>query len=140
MDIRPLTPDFAVAPQITAEDVNTLKAEGFTHIICNRPAFESAPDETPDVIAAAVAQAGMGWTDNPMMGGQLSMEMIQAQRAEGKVLAYCASGTRSAILWGLAQAGEMPTDDILKAMRDAGYPMEQMRGQLDMLASQNGAA
>ena len=139
MDIRALTPDFAVSPQISIADVAALKEQGFTHVICNRPAFESAPDETPDKISAAVAKAGMGWTDNPMGGGQLNMEMIEAQRANGKVLAYCASGTRSAILWGLSQAGIKPTDDILTAMAGAGYPMEQMRGQLDMLASQNAA-
>lgn len=140
MDIRPLTPDFAVAPQISVDDIATLKEHGFTHIICNRPAFESAPGDTPDLIAAAAEAAGLGWTNNPMAGGQLNMEMIDAQRQSGKVLAYCASGTRSAILWGLSQAGRMPSDDILKSMADAGYPMEQMRGQLDMLASQKGAS
>lgn len=139
MDIRPLTPDFAVAPQIDADDIAILAEQGFTHIICNRPAFESAPHQTPDVIQAAAEAAGLGWTDNPMAGGQLTLDMIDAQRANGKVLAYCASGTRSAILWGLSQAGHMPTDDILKAMADAGYPMEQMRGQLDMLAEQASA-
>lgn len=140
MDIRILSPNFAVAPQITPADVAEVKAQGFTHVICNRPAFESAMGQTPDVIAAAVAEAGMGWTDNPMAGGQLTLEMIEAQRVGGKVLAYCASGTRSAILWGLSQAGLMATDDIVKAMADAGYPMEQMRGQLDMLASQKAAS
>ncbi len=140
MDIRTLSPDFAVAPQIDAADVAILAEQGFTHVICNRPAFESAPDQQPDLIKQAAEGAGLGWTDNPMAGGQLSMDMIEAQRAgktEGsKVLAYCASGTRSAILWGLSQAGQMATDDILAAMADAGYPMEQMRGQLDMLANQ----
>ncbi len=140
MDVRPLTPDFAVAPQIDADDLAILAEQGFTHVICNRPAFESAPDQQPDLIKQAAEGAGLGWTDNPMAGGQLNMEMIAAQREGykdgGKVLAYCASGTRSAILWGLSQAGQMPTDDILKAMADAGYPMEQMRGQLDMLAQQ----
>lgn len=140
MDIRTLSPDFAVAPQIEASDVAELAAMGFTHVICNRPAFESAPDQQPDLIRSAAEQAGLGWTDNPMAGGQLSLEMVDTQRAPledgGKVLAYCASGTRSAVLWGLSQAGEMPTDDILAAMAQAGYPMEQMRGQLEALASQ----
>lgn len=140
MDIRPLTPDFAVAPQISVADIAALKADGFTHVICNRPAFESAPGETPDAISAAVAEAGLGWTDNPMAGGQLTLEMIAAQRGEGKTLAYCASGTRSAILWGMSQAGLMPTDDILSAMAAAGYPMEQMRAQIDLLASQQTAS
>ncbi|MEM9583681.1 MAG: TIGR01244 family sulfur transferase [Pseudomonadota bacterium] len=138
MDIRSLTPDFAVSPQINPADVEALKEHGFTHIICNRPAFESGPAETPDLVEAATREAGLAWTNNPMAGGQLSMEMIEAQRADGKVLAYCASGTRSAILWGLSQAGSLQVDDILNAMAQAGYPMEQMRSQLEALASQEG--
>lgn len=144
MDIRTLSPDFAVAPQIDADDVAELAALGFTHVICNRPAFESAPDQQPDLIRAAVEAAGLGWSDNPMAGGQLSMELVEAQRAPladgGKVLAYCASGTRSAVLWGLSQAGDLGTDDILGAMAAAGYPMEQLRGQIDALASQRAAS
>ena len=138
MDIRPLHPDFAVYPQLNPADVESLKEHGFTHSICNRPSFESGPAETPDLVEAAAKEAGLGWTNNPMAGGQLSMEMIEAQRADGKVLAYCASGTRSAILWGLSQAGSLQVDDILNAMAQAGYPMEQMRSQLAALASQDG--
>ncbi len=137
MDIRPLTPDFAVSPQISAEDIPALKEAGFTHIICNRPRMESAPQDQPEVIHEAAAVHGLTFTDNPLISGQLDMDHISLQREgiEGKVLAYCASGTRSAILWALASAGKMPTDDILAAMRNAGYPMDQLRGQIDMLAS-----
>jgi uncharacterized protein (TIGR01244 family) len=49
-------------------------------------------------------------------------------------LAYCASGTRSSILWSLIQAGQMPTDDILRATQEAGYELGGMRGQIDALA------
>lgn len=137
MDIRPLSPDFAVAPQVTLANIAAIKEAGFTHVICNRPAFESAPGETPDMIGPAVIEAGLGWTDNPMAGGQLNMAMIAAQRSAGRTLAYCASGTRSAILWAMSQAGSMATDDILAALAAAGYPMEQLRAQIDLLASQN---
>jgi uncharacterized protein (TIGR01244 family) len=50
------------------------------------------------------------------------------------VLAYCASGTRSSIVWSLGQAGKMPTDAIIAATAQAGYDLAGMRGQLDMLA------
>jgi uncharacterized protein (TIGR01244 family) len=137
MDIRPLTPDFAVSPQISAEDIPALKEAGFTHIICNRPSMESTPRDQPDLIHQAATQNGLTFTDNPLISGQLDMDHIALQRdgSDGKVLAYCASGTRSAILWALATAGKMPTDDILAAMAKAGYPMDQLRGQIDMLAS-----
>ncbi|MCY4336941.1 MAG: protein tyrosine phosphatase family protein [Litoreibacter sp.] len=139
MDIRPLSPDFAVSPQITVAEVAVLAEAGFTHVICNRPAFESAPEDAPDAIKTAVEAAGIGWTDNPLVSGQLTLEHITAQKVDGKVLAYCASGTRSAILWALSQAGEMPTDDIMDALTKAGYPLEGLRGQIEMLAQQKSA-
>ncbi|GFE63652.1 TIGR01244 family sulfur transferase [Litoreibacter roseus] len=141
MDIRPLSPDFAVAPQITVADVALLADAGFTHVICNRPPRESAPDERPDVIRDAVVGAGMGFTDNPVSMNQMTLDHIevQGQAMTGKVLAYCASGTRSAVLWALAQAGKQPTDDIIKALTDAGYPLEQLRSQIDTLAQRQPA-
>jgi uncharacterized protein (TIGR01244 family) len=137
MDIRHLTPDFAVSTQITADDMTALKEAGFTCLICNRPSMESMPQDQPDLIKAAAEQEGLIFSDNPLISGQLSMDHItvQASSMQGKTLAYCASGTRSAILWAMAMAGKMPTDDILVAMDKAGYPMPQLRGQIDMLAS-----
>lgn len=138
MDIRPLSPDYAVSPQLTVADVPLLAHAGFTHIICNRPAAESALEEQPDQIRAAVEGAGMGWTDNPLVSGYLTKDHIARQRDAmgGKVLAYCASGTRSSILWALAQAGRMPTDDIMAALTKAGYPLEGLRPQVEMLANE----
>lgn len=137
MDIRPLNPDFAVSPQISTADIAQLVADGFTHVICNRPAYESAPEDQPDAIRSAVEAAGMSFSDNPLISGQLSMDHVAAQSAPAgaKTLAYCASGTRSAILWALSSAGHIGTDEILKAMEDAGYPMPALRGQIEMLAS-----
>ncbi len=126
--------DFAVAPQITPEDIPALAEAGFTHVICNRPAFESAPADGPEKIKAAAQKAGLGWTDNPLVSGQLTLAHVEAQAAPGKVLAYCASGTRSAMLWGLAQAGRMETDAIMEALAGAGYPLDGLRGQIEMLA------
>jgi uncharacterized protein (TIGR01244 family) len=138
MNIRTVTPDFAVAPQITVDDIPALKDAGFTSIICNRPSVESMPADLPDTIGAACAAAGLTFTNNPLTSGDLSMDHISLQGSaiEGKTLAYCASGTRSIILWAMAMAGSMPTDDILNAMDTAGYPMPQLRGQIEMLASQ----
>ncbi|MDE3029426.1 MAG: TIGR01244 family phosphatase, partial [Paracoccaceae bacterium] len=37
MEIRALTPDYAVSPQIEPADVAAIKAAGYTTVICNRP-------------------------------------------------------------------------------------------------------
>lgn len=134
MDIRTLSPDFAVTPQIHASDFDAIKAEGFTHILCNRPEGESMPGDKPDDIKAAAVAAGMGFSNNPIVMGQMNMDNVAAQKVDGKVLAYCASGTRSAIVWAFTQAGKQPTQTILDTLANAGFPMPQMAPQIDALA------
>ncbi|MEP3347747.1 MAG: TIGR01244 family sulfur transferase [Litoreibacter sp.] len=134
MDIRTLSPDFAVTPQIHAADMDAILAEGFTHILCNRPEGESMPGDKPQDIEAAAKAAGLGFSNNPVVMGQLNMDNVTGQKVEGKVLAYCASGTRSAIVWALSVAGTQPTKEILAALDAAGFPMPQLGPQVDALA------
>ena len=114
MNIRTVTPDFAVAPQITVGDIAALKDAGFTSIICNRPSVESMPADLPGAIAAACAEVGLAFTDNPLTSGDLSMDHISLQGSaiSGKTLAYCASGTRSIILWAMAMAGKITVAEV----------------------------
>lgn len=140
MDIRHLTPLFAVAPQIDPDDFKALAAAGFKGIICNRPDNEVPPSHQADAMEAAAKAAGLAFTCIPVTHQGLNMEMITAQGAAidaagGPVLAYCASGTRSSIVWSLSQAGKMPTDDIIAATTAAGYALDGMRGQIDALAA-----
>ena len=54
MDIRRLTPDYAVSPQIAPEDLAQIKAEGFTTVIDNRPDAEIPADLHASAMRAAV--------------------------------------------------------------------------------------
>ncbi|WP_322891305.1 MULTISPECIES: TIGR01244 family sulfur transferase [unclassified Yoonia] len=139
MDIRHITPDYAVSPQIDVADIPAIAAAGFTTIICNRPDAEVPPSHQADAIRAAAEAAGIAFAINPVTHQGLNMEMVNTQMAaadasSGPTLAYCASGTRSSIVWSLGQAGKMPTDAIIAATAQAGYDLGGMRGQLDMLA------
>ena len=137
MDIRTITPDYAVSPQIDPEDAEAIAAAGFTTVICNRPDAEIPPSHQTVAMRAAIEGAGLTFVENPVTHQGLNMDMVAAQRAAasgGKTLAYCASGTRSTVVWALSQAGQMPTEDILSAAAQAGYDIGGMRGQLDSLA------
>lgn len=141
MRYAPLSPTHAVAPQISPEDIPGLKESGFTTIICNRPDAENPMELRADVLRAATEAAGLSFAVNPVIGGGMTYENISTQAdllnaAQGKSLAYCASGTRSAILWAFSMAGEMTTDEILNAVAKAGYQLEGMRSQIDMLAAE----
>lgn len=140
MQIRPLTPQFAVSAQISAEDVPAIAAAGYTTIICNRPDMEVPPSAQAAAIKAAADAAGLAFVAHPVTHQGLTMEMIAAQKADmlaadGPILAYCASGTRSSIVWSFTQAGEIPTDEIIAATSAAGYDLGGMGPQLDAIAN-----
>ena len=137
MDIRSLTPAYAVSPQMSLEDVAAIKDAGFVTVICNRPDAEVPPAVQADAMRRAVEAAGLAFVVNPVTHQGLNMDMVRTQRAAaegGKTLAYCASGTRSSIVWALGQAGALPTDEIIAAAAKAGYDLSGMREQLDSLS------
>lgn len=139
MDIRHLSPHYAVSPQIGIEDIPAIQEAGFTTIICNRPDMEIPPSHAASVIEAAAMEAGLQFVVIPVTHHGLNNEMIEAQKnaldqSIGPVLAYCASGTRSSIVWALGQAKEMTADDIIAATTNAGYDLGGMRPQLNALA------
>lgn len=141
MDIRVLSPAYAVSPQIAPEDVSTIAAAGYKTILCNRPDGEVPPSHQAGAIKAATEAAGLRFVDNPFSHGQLTQALLDAQAAtmadEGPVLAYCASGNRCTILWLIvaAQAGE-DLGPLIEAGEAAGYPLAHMRPQLEAMGRQ----
>ncbi|WP_400086962.1 TIGR01244 family sulfur transferase [Yoonia sp. R78084] len=139
MDIRHISPTYAVTPQIAVEDIPAIAEAGFQTIICNRPDAEIPPSHQASVIGAAAKAAGLEFVINEVTHQTLNMDMVTKQKAamdasSGPTLAYCASGTRSTIVWALGQASEMSADDILSAASAAGYDLGGMRPQLTALA------
>ena len=135
MNYHKLTSSFFISSQIKISEVDSLKENGFTDVICNRPAHECSADERPEVIRESVQNLGLNFIDNPLSNGQLSLDTISNQRNDGiKTLAYCTSGTRSAILWAFSMAGELPTPKILECLVEAGFPMPHLSDQINSLA------
>lgn len=135
MDLKPLGEGYFVTPQLTPSDMASLAALGVTTVICNRPDAEVPPDLQAATIQAAAEAAGLSFVYNPVVGFGMSPEAIDEQadaiEAEGDVVAYCASGMRSALMWALALAGTKPTRDLLAAVTQAGYRIDHLEGQID---------
>lgn len=139
MEIRPIADGYAVSPQIAPDDVPEIQAAGYTTVVCNRPDGEVPHELHAAIIRAAVEAAGLRFVVNPVVGGAITMENVQAQGAalagaDGPVLAYCASGNRSSIVWALSQAGKRPTDELIAAGARYGYATEQFRATIEKLA------
>ena len=59
--------------------------------------------------------------------------------ATGAVLAYCRSGTRSTLLWALAEASQgADPDRLAEHAAQAGYDITPVRALCDMLAAGKG--
>lgn len=143
MDLRALSESYSVAGQLDPADMATLAQQGVTTVICNRPDMEVPPSHQAAAMQDAAEAAGLDFVYNPVNGAAMTLDNVDEQAdaidsASGAVVAYCASGMRSAVMWAFAQAGQIPTDDIISACEAAGYQMSGMRAQIDALAARNG--
>ncbi len=139
MDIRQITPDYFVSPQIDPADLPAIAEAGFTSVICNRPDGEIPPSHHADVMAAAAEAAGLTFKILPLTHQTMTPENVAAQMgfvddAPGKVLAYCASGTRCTVIWALGQASTQSVDDIIATAQKGGYDLEGLRPTLAALS------
>lgn len=140
---RQLSETVFASPQIGLAEVAEAKAMGIALIINNRPEGESE-DQTPgDAIEEAAKAAGIAYVAIPVTHAGFSEAQVKAMtdslgQAEGPILAYCRSGTRSTLLWALAEAsrGADPATLADQAGR-AGYDISPVRAIVDMLAARN---
>lgn len=139
---RQLTDRIFVAPQISVEDVGQAAAMGITFILNNRPEGEEPGQPNGAAIEAAAQAAGIGYAAVPVTHSGFSpwqldgMAQAMEQAADGKLLAYCRSGTRSTFLWALtrARAGD-DMDELAGIAANAGYDISPMRQIMEALAS-----
>ncbi len=126
-DFRAVTDTFAVSPQITLEDLDAAKAQGFTLIINNRPDGEAAGQLSSAEVEAQARRLGLDYLHAPVTGqpdsDQIASVTAALKSAKGPVLAYCRSGTRSIITWSLGQlkAGNLTKHSLMELARGAGY-------------------
>jgi uncharacterized protein (TIGR01244 family) len=135
MDYRPVTKSFAVAPQISLDDIETIKELGYVAIINNRPDEEVPGQPTSEDIQKAAVAAGLEYHFLPILSGSLPMEAVEQtkeliSKIDGPAFAYCRSGTRSITLWALSQMNQCPPQEIITSVENAGYDLPFLRNFL----------
>lgn len=141
LDIRTINESIAVAPQIAPDDIAAIKAAGFVGIVNNRPDDEEGGQPSGDAIRAAAEAAGLCYVAIPVTHAGFGHPQLDAMAtalvsADGPVLAYCRSGTRSCNLWALAAAKAGRNPELLVAQAaGAGYDLSSIRPTLDALAT-----
>ena len=109
-----------VSGQIAPEDVAGLKRHGVTMIVNNRPDDEDPGQPLGAEIEAAAEQAGIEYRHIPIARGIGPSDVNAMQDAirdcgDGKMLAFCRSGNRSALAWAVARAEDGVAREELEA-------------------------
>lgn len=140
-DFCKITENIYVSPQLALGDVAAAADSGMSMIVNNRPDGEDPGAPQGDDIAAAAAAAGLNYAAIPIGHSGFSEPQVDAmiamlEQAEGPILAYCRSGTRSTFLWALATAKQGGDPDMIaRAAAQAGYDISPIRPMVDMLAA-----
>ncbi len=118
-----------VSGQIAPEQVDELKRHGVTMIVNNRPDDEDQGQPPSAAIEDAARAAGIDYRHIPIargMGPSDVEAMGEAMRecGEGKMLAFCRSGTRSTYAWAIARSRDgAPTEEIERCAANAGVDL-----------------
>jgi len=125
--IRQLDATTLVSGQVAPHEVAGLAEQGVTLLVNNRPDGEEAGQPLASEIEDAAAAAGIDYRFVPIIRGIGPADVEAMQDAlgaagEGKVLAFCRSGTRSALTWALARRGEgVSREEVEQKVSEAGF-------------------
>jgi uncharacterized protein (TIGR01244 family) len=130
--MKPLDRNVSVSGQIAPADV---AASGVAMIVNNRPDGEEPGQPASAEIEAAARAAGIAYRHIPVAGALSQPQVAQMAdalaAAEGPVLAFCKSGTRSTFLWALARSRLGDDGEALVAKAAAaGYDLSPIRAFL----------
>jgi uncharacterized protein (TIGR01244 family) len=125
--IRQLDDKTLVSGQIAPHEVAGLADQGVTLIVNNRPDGEEPGQPLAAEIEEAAAKAGIPYRFVPIIRGIGPADVEEMQKAlrdcgDGKLLAFCRSGTRSALTLAVAQREEGASiDEVQQRLLSAGF-------------------
>ena len=125
--IRQLDDNMMVCGQVAPHEVAGLAEQGITVLVNNRPDGEETGQPLAGDIEDAAAKAGIRYHFVPIMRGIGPADIESMQQAVrdaegGKLLAFCRSGTRSALTLALAKREEgAPAEEVTRLLTDAGF-------------------
>jgi uncharacterized protein (TIGR01244 family) len=125
--IRQLDDRTLVSGQVAPHEVAGLAGQGITVLVNNRPDGEEPGQPLAADIEAAAEQAGIAYRFVPIIRGIGPADVEAMQEAlreagDGKLLAFCRSGTRSALAAGLAMRQEGASSEaVTRLLGEAGF-------------------
>jgi sulfide:quinone oxidoreductase len=132
MKLNILTPNVTVLAQPTAEEVEQLAERGYRSIIGNRPEGETPDQPAWTELKAAATRHGMEAVQIPVVANAISARDVQQfrvalERLPKPIAAFCRTGTRSALLWALANEAGLTADERIRIAATEGCDLEPFR-------------
>jgi uncharacterized protein (TIGR01244 family) len=125
--IRQLHDRVLVSGQIAPHEVAGLADQGITMLVNNRPDGEEAGQPLAGDIEEAAAAAGIAYRFIPIIRGIgpadiEAMQEAMRESGEGRMLAFCRSGNRSALVSAVAMREEgASAEAVTNALSEAGF-------------------
>ena len=125
--IRQLDDRTLVSGQIAPEEVAGLAEQGVTVLVNNRPDGEEGNQPLASEIEEAAARAGIAYHYIPISRGigpadVEAMGQPMERASGGKMLAFCRSGTRSALACALVHRQQgTPREEVEQRLIQAGF-------------------
>ncbi len=114
MAVSKVTETFSFCPQIMIDDIEDIKADGFTVILNHRPDGEQAGQPTSAALAAEAKTCGIAYHHIPFSPGRATQADVDRvseilASAKGPTLGFCKSGMRAKGIHAMANRGAVPS-------------------------------
>ena len=125
--IRQLDDKVMVSGQVAPNEVAALAEQGVTVLVNNRPDGEEPGQPLAGDIEDAALAAGISYHFVPILRGigpadVESMQQALREAESGKLLAFCRSGSRSALAIALAKREEgASAEEVQRTLIDNGF-------------------
>jgi len=141
---KPLSRALSVSKQLLPDQAFQVAELGFKLVICNRPDGESEGQPTSAEIEASLNSVGVGYKRIFMAPDTLPESVLNEfteslEAADGVVLAFCQTGTRSAGLWAATKKEEDSRNVAIDKLQNAGFLLENVQPLLNQNPVTNGA-
>jgi uncharacterized protein (TIGR01244 family) len=140
LNMIPLDERTLIAGQIQPGDLQQIAKAGVRLVVNNRPDGEALMGQPRAAKVEEAARAeGLAFLDLPFTMHTLTPQHVAhfaeaLKTSEGRVLAYCRSGSRSSLLWAAARVADgAEVDAVLAQAQAAGIDLAQARGLIDQL-------
>jgi len=136
-DFKSISSNFSVAGALTAADMEHAKKLGLSTIINNLPDQEVTNGFTTTVARRKARSLGLDYYYLPVTGASLNDQDNIDQfgdiiaNTNSTILAHCKSGTRSAVLWGLATSQSKQPNQVIRDLEAAQFELDFLEDEFE---------